>query len=387
MTYRKNFTPMCFLASLGAGGLSVSFFMYLMFLIPHPNTPLPTFDIIMPILLKGNWLSLVSIFALIFIIVFAFLHFKLLIFNVKQFNQYKTTQAYQDLINSNGQVSLMTIPLTLTMTINVCFVIGAVFVPGLWGIVEYLFPLALIGFIITGYFSLKIFFDYFSRLVIKGNFDFSKNNNLSQMISIFTFSMVAVGFAAPAAMSHNMIINAIAFFGSIFFVSVSILLIFIKLTLGIKDIFANGISLEATPSLWIIIPILTLLGITFVRLSFGLDHNFHSPISKMNIFLLLSTILSLQIIFGLLGYKVMKTMKYFEKFVESNETRSSVSFALICPGVAFMVLGMFFINLGLTYNGIISKYSVTYFILMIPFIFVQYKTVIYFFKLKKKFEF
>ncbi|GGD34070.1 hypothetical protein GCM10012288_05060 [Malaciobacter pacificus] len=386
MTYRKNFSPMCFLASLGAGGLSVSFFMYLMFLVPHPKVPLATFDFVMPALLKGDWLSIVVGISLVFILVFAFFHFKLLIFNVKQFNLYKKSESYNKLINSNSQVTLMAIPLTFAMTINVCFVLGAVFVPGLWEIVEYMFPFAILGFVIAGYFALKIFFDYFSRLIIKGNFDFATNNNLSQMISIFAFAMVGVGFAAPAAMSHNIVINAIAFFGSIFFASLAILLIFIKLTIGIKNIFESGISMEAAPSLWIIIPILTLLGITFVRLTFGLDHNFQAPMEKTSLFILLSIVLSLQILFGLLGYKVMKSIGYFDKYIHS-EDKSAVSFALICPGVAFMVLGMFFINFGLTLNGIIDKYSVAYFILMIPFIFVQYKTIAYFFKLNKKFQF
>ena len=207
MILREKFSPMCFLASLGAGGLSVSFFMYLMFLVPHPNTPMATYDFIIPALLKGDWLSLVVSFSLVFIIAFAFLHFKLLIWNTKQFNLYKKTAAYEELINSNSQITLMTIPLTFAMTINVCFVLGAVFVPGLWGIVEFLFPFALLGFIVVGFFALKIFFEYFSRLLIKGDFDFSKNNNLSQMISIFALSMIAVGFAAPGAMSHNLVIN------------------------------------------------------------------------------------------------------------------------------------------------------------------------------------
>lgn len=38
------FSPMHGLASLGAGGLSVSFFVWLMFLTPHPGTPVPTFE-------------------------------------------------------------------------------------------------------------------------------------------------------------------------------------------------------------------------------------------------------------------------------------------------------------------------------------------------------
>ena len=386
MILREKFSPMCFLSALGAGGLSVSFFMYLMFLVPHPNTPMATYDFIMPALLKGDWLSLVVSFSLVFIIAFAFLHFKLLIWNTKQFNLYKKTAAYEELINSNSQITLMTIPLTFAMTINVCFVLGAVFVPGLWGIVEFLFPFALIGFMVVGYFALKIFFEYFSRLLIKGDFDFSKNNNLSQMISIFALSMVAVGFAAPGAMSHNLVINSIGIFGALFFASLAMLLMLIKLTMGFKNMFEKGLGLEAAPSIWILIPILTLLGITFIRVSFGLEHNYATPLAKSSLFVFTSTILSLQIIFGILGYIVMKKMGYFEKYIQS-EDKSSVSFALICPGVAFFVFGMFFVNFGLAFNGIVAKYSIAYFIIMLPFIYVQIKTIIYFFKLYKKFSF
>ena len=386
MILREKFSPMCFLASLGAGGLSVSFFMYLMFLVPHPNTPMATYDFIMPALIKGDWLSFVVAFSLVFIIAFAFLHFKLLIWNTKQYNLYKKTASYQELINSNSQITLMTIPLTFAMTINVCFVLGAVFVPGLWGIVEFLFPFALIGFMVVGYFALKIFFEYFSRLLIKGDFDFSKNNNLSQMISIFALSMVAVGFAAPGAMSHNLVINSIGIFGALFFASLAMLLMLIKLTMGFKNMFEKGLGLEAAPSIWILIPILTLLGITFIRVSFGLEQNYATPLAKSSLFVFTSTILSLQIIFGILGYMVMKKMGYFEKYIHS-EDKSSVSFALICPGVAFFVFGMFFVNFGLAFNGIVAKYSIAYFIIMLPFIYVQIKTIIYFFKLYKKFSF
>jgi hypothetical protein len=386
MILREKFSPMCFLSALGAGGLSVSFFMYLMFLVPHPNTPMATFDFIMPALLKGDWLSLVSSFSLVFIIAFAYLHFKLLIWNTKQFNLYKKSKNYQELINSNSQITLMTIPLTYTMTINVCFVLGAVFIPKLWNFVEYLFPFALIGFAISAYFSLKIFINYYARLLIKGNFDFSKNNNLSQMIAIFTFSMVAVGFAAPAAMSHNIIVNSLGTFLALFFATIAILFMFIQITIGFKNMLELGLNLETAPSIWIIIPILTLLGITFIRILFGLEHNFNSPFNKSTLFILTSIILSLQIIFGILGYVVMKKMGYFEKYIESAN-KSAISFALICPGVAFMVFGMFFINFGLIQNGIFDKYSITYFIFMLPFVYIQIKTIIYFFKLYKKFGF
>ena len=386
MILREKFTPMCFLSALGAGGLSVSFFMYLMFLVPHKGSPMATFDFIYPELLKGTWLSAVIVVSLLFIILFATLHFKLLIWNIKQFNLYKKSDSYKILKESNGEITLITLPLTLAMTINVCFVLGAVFVPNLWSIVEYLFPFALIGFLLCGFYALKIFFNYFSRILINGDVDCAKNNNLSQMISIFAFSMIAVGFAAPGAMSHNISINAIGIFGALFFSSVALILLVIKITLGFKNMFEHGVSMEAAPSLWIIIPILTLLGITAVRVSFGLDHNFDATLAKSSLFTLTSVVLSLQIIFGILGYQIMKKIGYFEEFI-NGENKSPVSFALICPGVALMVFGMFFINFGLTYNEVITKYSLAYFVLMLPFMFIQYRTVLYFFKLKRKFSF
>lgn len=387
MQLREKFNPMCFLSSLGAGGLSVSFFMYLMFLVPHKKTPMPTFNDIFPKLMEGTWLSFVIAFALVFILAFAFFHFKLLIWNTRQFNMYKKGDAYKTLVNSNAEITLTTIPLTYAMTINVCFVLGAVFVPNLWSVVEYMFPFAIAGFMVTGYYALKIIFEYFSRLLTKGDFDFTKNNNLSQMISIFALSMVSVGFAAPGAMSHNLTINAIGIFGALFFGSFALLLLVIKITMGFKSMFEQGISVEASPSLWIILPILTLLGIMMIRVTFGLDHNFDSNMSKSSLFTLSSVIVSIQIIFGLLGYKVMKLNGYFQKYIYDDKTISSVAFALICPGVAFFVFGMFFINFGLAYNGIIEKYSIAYFILMLPYIYIQYKTILCFFTLKKKFNF
>lgn len=381
MFLKEKYSPLYFLGALGAGGLSVSFFIYLMFWIEHPNVPMATFDFVYPALLKGDWLAFASSFALVFIIGFAILHFKMLIWNVKQYNAFKQTKAYEELKNSNAEVTLMALPLTFTMTINVCFVLGAVFVPGLWSIVEYLFPGALLGFATTGYFAIKYFMEYFTRLLTQGDFDFTKNNNLSQMISIFAFAMIAVGFAAPGAMSHNIAVNAIGIFGAIFFAAISLMLLAIKLILGFKNMFEHGVGSEASPSLWIMIPILTLLGITFIRISFGLDHNFGDPLAKSSLFTLTSMILALQLIFGLLGFAVMKKLGYFEEFVHS-EKKSPVAFALICPGVAFFVFGAFFINLGLVFNGIIDQFSIVYFLFYIPFMFIQYKTIIYFLNLK-----
>jgi hypothetical protein len=381
---KENYSPMYFLAALGAGGLSLSFFMYLMFLVPHQGSPLATFEFVFPAILKGDWLSVVSVIAVLFIIIFAFLHFKLLIWNIKEYKAFKDSEAFQTLKTSNAEISLMALPLTFAMTTNVFFVLGALFVPGLWNIIEYLFPVALLSFLIIGYYAIKIFLYYFSRILQTGNIDCTNNNNLSQLISIFAFAMIGVGFGAPGAMSHYLAINAIGLFASIFFISIAILLIAIKLILGFKNMFEQGVSSEASPSLWIMIPILTIIGIAFIRISFGLDHHFNKPLETATLFMLTSTVFSLQIIFGLLGYKVMKDIGYFKTYI-SGDKKSPVSFALICPGVAIMVFGMFFINFGLMSNGVIEKYSLVYFLLILPFTYIQFKTISVFIKLKTKF--
>ncbi|MGB0967666.1 MAG: hypothetical protein ACPGUX_05740, partial [Halocynthiibacter sp.] len=43
----RSWSPLYFLAALGAGGLSVTFFMYLMFWVPHTGRPVPVFEDLM----------------------------------------------------------------------------------------------------------------------------------------------------------------------------------------------------------------------------------------------------------------------------------------------------------------------------------------------------
>lgn len=385
MLLKEKYSPLYFLAALGAGGLSVSFYIYLMFLIPHKDAPMATFNHIYPYLMAGNTVSALVAISLTAILMLAFYHFKLLIWNIKQYKAYQQTEACTQLKCSNAEVTLMAIPLTLTMSINVFFVLGAVFIPNLWNYVEYLFPFALIGFMATGFYAIKLFAHFFGRIVSTGEFDFTTNNNLSQMISIFAFSMIAVGFAAPGAMSEHIVMNAIGIFFSIFFASISLFLILIKLVFGFQVMLQKGVSIESSPSLWIMIPILTLLGIAFVRISFGLDHHFGQPLASASLFVLTSVVVAFQIIFGLLGYAVMKKIGYFNEYIHGDK-KSAGSFALICPGVAFMVFGMFFINMGLVLNGVVDKYSIAYYLLILPYTYVQFKTLAYFIKLKRKFS-
>ncbi|MGM0623853.1 MAG: TsoY family (seleno)protein, partial [Campylobacterota bacterium] len=115
------------------------------------------------------------------------------------------------------------------------------------------------------------------------------------------------------------------------------------------------------------------------------SHNFmgYDQPSNWFLFLLTSTIFSLQLIFGFIGYKVMKKVGYFKTYI-NGEAKSPASFAIICPGVAFFVFGFFFLIMGLVFNGVVSMFSPTFFVLLAALAYVQFITIKVFFKLSNK---
>jgi hypothetical protein len=381
---KENYHPLYFLASLGSGGLAVSFFVYFMFMVEHPGVPVATFDFIYPVLTGGNILVsalITAAYAAMFF--FFYLHIRFLVWNISEYRKFKKTTRYNEMKNSHQAVSFMAIPLTLAMTVNSSFAVFAASVPKLWTVVEYMFPGAILAFLAIGVYAMRIFADYFTSFMIKGEFDYAKNNNLSQMMGIFAFAMVAVGFAAPAAMTHIKSVSAVSLFLTVFFLTLSVSLAFIKMTLGLKSIFRYGISKEGSASLWIAIPILTIIGITMIRLFFGLSHNFDSHGDMSTLFVFTSAIVSLQIAFGIIGYIVMKRIGYFDDYLYGSEKSAGV-YSLICPGVAVFVFGMFFIFYGLVKNGLVEKFSPVYFIILLPFTLIQLKTAWTMIRLNKK---
>lgn len=377
----KGYSPLFFLASVGSGGLAISFFMYLLFMVPHEGTPIPTHDHLWAAFNGSSlFLSILIVIAVTGIAIFYLQNFALLFWNIKQYVGFRDTQAYQTLRNSNAEVQLMAIPLALAMTVNVSFVAGAVFVPGLWAQVEQLFPLALMAFVLIAAYALKIFFDYFGRLLADGSFNMDGNNSLAQMLSVFAFAMIAVGFSASGAMSQNEAVSIIGILLATAFISIALLLLILKFFLGFHAMLGKGINREAAVSLWIMIPILTILGIAFYRITMGLYFNFEGDKDSISNLLLFTTIISLQIFFGLMGLAVMKRINYYDEFI-NGKGKSAVAFAAVCPGVALFVMSNFLINKGLVASGLVEQFSPVYFSLYIPLIWLQLKTILVFWRL------
>lgn len=359
-TQASNWSPLYFLAALGAGGMVVTFFMYLLFWIPHPKHPIPVYEDWISIFMQGSLLSQVMIgIAISGIVLFTVLHVVLLVWSLSHYKAWKANGGLETILGSNAHTQLLAVPLTLAMSINAGFIFGALFVPGLWNYVEYLFPLAISGFVMLGIWAMRMYLSFFSHTVSRKGFNTSANNSLAQLMPGFAFAMISVGLAAPAAMSHDKITVASSIFLSSLFMVPALFVTAVKLVIGIAHMLEHGANKSALPTLWVGVPILTTLSIAAMRIDHGLIHTLHLGENTGAPFLFLGLVLVAQIFLILLGGAVMSKMNYFQS-VWKGEEKTPVVFAMICPGVAFSTSQFFFINKGLVAAGIIEKFGVAF---------------------------
>jgi hypothetical protein len=169
---------------------------------------------------------------------------------------------------------------------------------------------------------------------------------------------------------------------SSFFIVSAIVFGSIALFLGFRAMMENGASLEAAPTFWVAIPILTVISIALMRQGHGSHVHLGTHGEPAETFLMLTKMLSVQILFGLLGGLVLKRQGYFASYVFGPE-RSAGSYALVCPGVALSVLLQFYINKGLVAAGVLEKFSAGYWALTAVALLLQIVTILLVLRLNK----
>lgn len=355
-----RYSPLYFLASLGAGGLTVTFFMWLMFWVPHPDQPVPIFENNLALMTQGTLLQQAMVLgAMAGIALFAFFNVKLLIWNLRQFADFRRSEGYAAFAASNAGSQILAMPLALAMTVNVGFILGLTFVPGLWSVVEYLFPLALITFLAIGILALRMLGGFIGARLAQGGFSCEANNSFAQMLPAFALSMVAVGLAAPSAMSGNATIAGISIIASSFFMIAAVLIALFAGVLGLRSMMENGVNTEAAPTLMVVIPLMTVIGIAMLRMNHGLHVHFDVHGGAGETLMMLTRLLSVEVLFALFGVMVLSRVGYAAQFL-SGTAASAGSYALVCPGVALSVLTHFWLNKGLVAAGLVAQFGVAY---------------------------
>ncbi len=274
---------------------------------------------------------------------FGQLHLRLVVWNIRKYIAFKKTERYAHIKTTNDEVDLLGFPLVLAIMLNVLLVLLGVFTPGLWNIVEYIFPWAIAGFVAVGIFAIYTYLPFLVRSM-SGGFDFEKNNKLGQLKASLTFLMIAVGLAAPVTMSINYLTAGVSLIFSLFFLVVGIFFLVLHMIWGMQAIMRDGLAFESSSSIWVPIPIFTLIGV---------------------------------------GYAIMKHNGYFNAYLHGKE-KSLNAFALVCPGVAGVVLGFFFIHTGIIRFGLMEKFSISHYILLGMVVLLHVITLKTFFTVKSK---
>lgn len=391
---RPQFEVLHILAALGAGGMTASFFFIVNFMTHHPDTVFISFDNLMANYIGGT--SIDQIMVQLYMVgatISAVVHFVLLKRWFKGFNLFRHTDAYQKLKNSNAEVQLMAIPLTLTMSMNVFFILGAMYIPGLFSEITVMGMSAqMIDFMMIGagiYFTamlalaLKIFSIYWMRLV-DGNLDFVQNSNLAQLLAIFAFGMIGVSLGALSFSK----IDGIALYGmsmAYIVITLTIMLGLIKLIIGFKSMFESGIPAPATVTLLLPMVITGMVVVGLIRADVGAIHALEIG-RDANYHLLVTTIgIGFSFFVALFALSVMRRKKYFQ-LLEDGKLDSS-AFALICPGFAFEVQLVMWLNLGLVFTGFVTFGSTAYYLLWSPMVVIQLVTIYFFVKLLRRHSF
>ncbi len=376
------YSPLYFLAALGAGGLAVSFFLMLMFWIPHPNQPIPLFGDWVLAFQTGSFVTQTMILAaLTGVAFFVVWHLRLLVLNFRMWSQFKKTPEHATFASSPMQVQTLAMPLTLAMTVNISFIVGALFVPGLWSVVEFLFPMAMVAFVAIGVWALRLYGRLLSQAA--GGLDIGSTASFAQVLPAFALAMVAVGLAAPAALSHTPVWVVLSLVLSTFFALAAIAIAVVKTVMGLSKMFEKGVDEAALPTLWIWVPILTVLAIVFMRQEHGISHTLE--LAEPSLWWMpLLWVVSAQILVLLLGSVAMRRHGYLGRVWRGEVDAPSV-FALICPGVALSVSWQFFINKGLVGAGLLAKFGVSYWMLTAAGLVVTAFTVATFFILIRGF--
>ena len=261
---------------------------------------------------------------------------------------------------TNAETQITAMPLAMAMGVNVAFIIGMVFAPNLWSIVEFLFPLAMLTFLAIGIMTLRQVGAFLGRILsAPGAFKPEANNSFAQLLPAFALSMVAVGLAVPSAMSTTPVIQGISLIASTFFGFAAIIWAVVAAIIAFNSILKHGVAKEATPTLMVVIPMPTVLGIMFMRQTHGLHVSFDSHAGKAQDLMFVTRFLSVQVLFGLFGVMILRRQDYAGTYLWGAE-HSAGSYALVCPGVALSVLTHFWINKGLVASGILVKFSGAY---------------------------
>lgn len=363
----KNFTPLVFLASLGAGGIAVMPFVLMQYTIEHGPGLITRSELWSQGLSGISAVYYSSLEATM--VLFTLIHLALTVWFATKLFPWMRTDSFRELIRNPLKNTAILAPLiSLLMTMNVMIGPLRYFMPVLSDNFQSLFLPAMIFwvlvFVVVMFTEIKLL-----EISFRNGFDISKIN-FGWLLHPFLLGMLTVVGTGIAAMSANHAIANTAAFLCLISGSMGIFLLLVKMIILFKSHFQlQGLpEKHFLPSFLIVIPNITLFAISAFRLGHFLEHA-HGFDLGAYFYMVIGLSFGFEIWYMLFGMALLAD--YFRKthFREFYVTQ----WGLICPLVAFVVLGAF------AYDVVLSS-SIVYAILAL----VMAVTIVVYFELLAK---
>jgi len=351
----KSFTPLIFLSSLGAGGISVIPFAFLQYTF-HKGKGLVQFSNI-------NWSELSTFQCVLFtllmaiMVTFASIHIVLTIFHFKKLISWVGSSSYTETLNNPlANASLMAPIITITMTMNVFIGPVRFFMKPMADNLQTLMLPAFLFWSLIWVFALYLGITLLRISFVK-SFDVTKIN-FGWLLHPFALGMVTVTGTGIAAMAHDASIAHSAAFMSLVTGTMGFFLLMVKLNAIFKSHFdAKGLpERQFMPSYLIVIPNLTLYAISLFRFGHYLNHQ-HGIDAQAFSLVSVALFFAFETWFMLFGVALLSD--YLKKHFFKGEFYVT-QWGFICPVVAYAVLASFMFKVfaaSLFFYGIVIVFT------------------------------
>lgn len=331
----KKFNPLVFLASLGAGGIAVMPFVLFQYTLNHGAGLITRGQ-----LWSNNFLGLSKFYYLSLegiMIAFALLHLFLTVyFGIKLVRWIGSKEQKELVENPLSNATILAPFISILMTLNVFIGPVRYFVPWMQTNFQAMFLPAMIFwssmFILLMSLEIKLL-----GISFKKGFDIDKIS-FGWLLHPFALGMLSVVGTGIAAMSKNANIANLAAFMSLIAISMGLFLLAVKMILIFRKHFSDEKLPEKQflPSFLIVIPNLTLYGISLFRLGHFLEatRGFHLD---SYFYIVIGLFFAFEIWYMLFGLNLLKDYFRDHHFRDFYLTQ----WGFICPLVAFVVLGAF----------------------------------------------
>lgn len=335
----KKFNPLVFLASLGAGGIAVMPFVIMQYTVEHGSgliTRSQLWNNNLTVFAKGYYISLEAI-----MIIFAIIHFFLTVWFSIYLIKWIKNGEYKEIINNPLKNSVLVAPIiSILMSMNLFIGPIRYFLPVFSENFQKLFLPAMIFWTILFFIALGLEI-YLLGISFRKSFDISKIT-FGWLLHPFLLGMLTTVGTGIAAMSENSNIANLAAFMSMITGSMGVFLLTVKLITIFQSHFSASEMPEKNflPSFLIVIPNITLFAISAFRFGHFLEkhHNFHLD---WYFYVVIGFSFAFEIWYMLFGLFLLKDYIKNNHFKEFYLTQ----WGLICPLVAFVVLGAFAHNI------------------------------------------